>query len=294
MVQMPLPRIALAVAENAAKRTGVTPLVNRIRQRHACGGVRWRTRPIQENVTHVRNVAYVLTQQLGEVTGQVGAEIGPGDNLGVGYQFRKRGAARVYGVEKFGSVAADEWSRQLFEALDVHDGRAPLAAEAVTPDGFGAGLALHRCLFEDFQPGEPLDFIVSYDVLEHVNPESVFRHAFTLLRPGGRFVNVVDFTGHGPFYDMAQPLSFLTCPDWLWNLMFSGMETTNRVRHSEMLAMARAAGFHVSSSPIRLAPEEHLARVRPHLLPRYQPLADDDLRVMQCLVVLTKPTAAES
>ena len=156
----------------------------------------------------------------------------------------KRGARRVYAVEKYGSVAPDAWCATVLDAIDRALPGQPAARDALNQkDGTfdRRVLRLGRQHFEEFRPSEPIDFIFSHDVLEHVDPLPIFRRAFQILRPGGRFANVIDLTGHGVFYDLNRPLDFLTCPDWLWRLLFSEMETTNRVRFSAFFSNARAA-----------------------------------------------------
>jgi hypothetical protein len=119
--------------------------------------------------------------------------------------------------------------------------------------------------------------------MEHVDPRSVFLHARKILKPGGDFLHAVDFTGHGCFHNPQRPLDFLTCPDWLWTLLFSAKETTNRVRLSDLLRLAQDTGFDVvNNQVVRRAKPEYLASVRPHLLPRYRSLRDEDLGVMHC------------
>jgi hypothetical protein len=64
------------------------------------------------------------------------------------------------------------------------------------------------------------------------------------------------------------------------------MITTNRVRYSAFLEAAKAADLHVKSVDVtRRAAPAYLAELRPHLLPHYQTLSDDDLAVVQCLLV---------
>jgi SAM-dependent methyltransferase len=291
MVQLAWHRIALAIVENTTKRLGVTAVIKGALGRNECGGVRWKQRPVRENVEHVRLIVDTIGRHLGDVRGDVGAELGPGDNIGASYAFLKRGARRMYAVEKFGSVAPDEWCARILQGIDEVDGRAPSTGDVLINGDFNHDLLrLQRSNFEAFEPEAPLDFVFSYDVLEHVEPEAVFRRAISVLKSGGRFVNVVDLTGHGVFYDLTRPLDFLTCPEWLWRLMFSHMETTNRVRLSALIAIAKASGFEIErAEPIRRADHAYLASIRAHLQPRYRRLADDDLSAMQTILVLRKP-----
>jgi SAM-dependent methyltransferase len=277
-----------------SKRLGITGAVKRLIKRGECGGVRWAERSLQDNVSHVLAIAEIIGTHMGDIRGQVGAELGPGDNLGVTYTMLKAGARRMYAVEKYRSVAADAWCAQVFRSIDrASPASAPIVTDVLPTAGGTFNrllLRLEQTSFESFKPDDPIDFVFSHDVLEHVDPRQVLCRAFEILRPGGQFVNVVDLTGHGVFYDLKRPLDFLTCPDWLWRLMFSEMETTNRVRFSEFLVHARQAGFEISeASAIRRADPVYLKRIRPHLLPRYQQLADRDLSVMQCVMKLRKP-----
>jgi SAM-dependent methyltransferase len=281
MVQIGKVRLASSLAQNAAKQLGITGLVKKLVRHQDCGGIRWSEGSLERNVTHVLAVADIVTRHV-DVAGKVGAEIGPGDSLGTAYALLKMGASRLYAIEKFASVDVPT-DAALSKALDKKLG------------GGGARVDHVQALFEDFRPGEPLDFVYSNDVLEHVAPEPVFRHAFNVLKAGGDFVHCVDFTGHGAFHNPQRPLDFLTCPDWLWVCMHSAMETTNRVRYSEILRYGEEAGFElVSVKVIRRATPEYLASVRPHLLPRFQRLSDEDLSAMQCEFHFRKPEVAQT
>lgn len=273
MLQLPLHRFLLALGENAAKHVGLTDLIKRLIRRGDCGGVRWTEQPLQNNIGHVRSIAELVTRYI-DVRARTGLEIGPGDNLGAAFCLLVAGAQRVYAVEKFASIHS-AWCERLYRAIDPAMRRRPEHIQS---------------LFEDFTPPECIDFIYSHDVIEHVDPPSIFRHAFKILKSGGDFVNMIDLTGHGVFYDLQRPLDFLTCPDRLYSLLFSAMETSNRVRWSQLLELARTSGFQVMyAAPIRRANPAYLAQIRPHLLPRYRALADDDLSVMQCILHLRKP-----
>jgi SAM-dependent methyltransferase len=148
-----------------------------------------------------------------------------------------------------------------------------------------------RSQIEETEVPEEVDFAYSNDVFEHVlDAPATMRAVFRSLRPGGRFVNSIDLRGHNAFNNAQRPLDFLTCPDGLWRLMFSHIVTTNRVRAHDFVEMAKKAGFNVLKyEALATADEKYLKEIRPHLLPRYQELRDDDLRVLQLLLVLERP-----
>ena len=273
MIQLPARRFAIAALENGVKQIGVTDLVKRLIGRSDTGGVRWNQRDMVANLKHILAVSDIVQRHV-DVRGKTGIEIGPGDNLATCYHLLTIGAAQMFGVEKFASIDAD-WNRQLFERLG---------------GDCAAQLRHINSRFEQFEPGVPVHFIYSHDVIEHVDPAPAFQHAFHLLQPGGDFINAVDFTGHGVFHNPARPLDFLTCPDGLWKVLFSAMETTNRIRWSELLELSTRTGFEiVRAHAVRRVAPGYLESIRPHLLPRYRQLSDDDLSVTHCELHLRKP-----
>jgi hypothetical protein len=211
---------------------------------------------------HCHGILETLSPCLGDVTDRVGLEIGPGDNLGVCELLLQAGCRRMYALEKF-------------------------AHPTFVPDG----VQLIRLPIESLELPEPVDFAISNDVLEHVDDVPLtMQRMYAALRPGGVSASSIDLRGHNLFKNESRPLNHLTAPDWLYDLLTSHIETSNRVRCSELHAAARSAGFNVErSDALALADVSYLNAVRPHLLPRYRQLADDDLEVLQLLLVLRKP-----
>lgn len=214
---------------------------------------------------HCLAIRDLLLPHLGDVGGCIGLEIGPGDNLGVCELLMQAGCRRMYALEKF-----------------AH------------PTSIPAGVRLIQQPIEDLALPEPVDFAISNDVLEHVDDVPLtMRRVHAALRPGGVFASSVDLRGHNLFRNEARPLDHLTAPDWLYELLTSHIETSNRVRCSELHAAARSAGFQIErSEPLANADAVYLNEVRPHLRPRYRRLADDDLRVLQLLLVLRKSASS--
>jgi SAM-dependent methyltransferase len=220
-------------------------------------------------------------------------------HLGISALLRRLLARRERGGARWVSQPID---RSVDHVLDIFhllfDHVGDVAGKVGIEIGPGDNLGVAYCflkddvngLFEEARLDEEVDFIYSNDVMEHVaDVDAVFRAAHRLLRPGGVFLNNIDLAGHNAFSNQDRPLDFLTCPDPLWSLMFSHIVTTNRVRFSGFLAAATGAGFRIKEViPLAKADPAYLRAVRPHLLPRYQALADDDLEMLQCLLVVQK------
>jgi hypothetical protein len=216
----------------------------------------------EDRLRHCHGILRTLYPCLGTVEGCIGLEIGPGDNLGVCELLLQAGCRRMYALEKF-------------------------AHPTLVPPG----VELIQLPIESLELPEPVDFAISNDVLEHVDDVSLtMRRVSAALRPGGVFASSIDLRGHNLFKNESRPLNHLTAPDWLYDLLTSHIETSNRVRCSELHDAARRAGFQIErSEALARAEQTYLNSVRPHLLPRYRRLTDDDLEVLQLLLVLRKP-----
>ncbi len=256
MIQIGVLSAALAILRNQAHRF----IGGALR-----GGHRTMSWSEDDRRRHAEEIFSTVAPHIGSTAGQIGVEIGPGDNLDVCRRFVETGAQRMYAIERFAEPVADD-NRIVFAWTEIEKTKLP----------------------------EPIDFAFSNDVFEHVdNVPEAMTAIFSALRPGGRFVNSIDLRGHNVFNVPDRPLDFLTCPDWLWSLMFSHILTTNRVRSSEFVKAAQAAGFRVlKMEPLASADEGYVQEVRPHLLRRYKELPDDDLGILQLLLVLERPAAA--
>ena len=260
MLQLGLRAVATAVARNQAHRL----LGGAIR-----GGHRTQRWSEAKRAGHEKTIVESLWPHIDagwdSVDGLTAIEVGPGDALNVCRRLLKEGCRRVYAVEQYASA----------ELVD---------------EGAAEDITVVRASIADFTPDRPADLILSHDVLEHVDVGPIMEACYRLLAPGGRFISSVDLRGHNAFNRPGRSLDFLTCPDWLYRAMHSHIVTSNRVRPSELLTAARAAGFEVEAMrQLHAVDADYLKSVRPHLRPRYRSLPDSDLVPAQLVIALRRP-----
>ncbi|WP_035358627.1 class I SAM-dependent methyltransferase [Edaphobacter aggregans] len=212
-----------------------------------------------------------LRPYLPDLTGLTGLEIGPGDNIGVAECCLANGAAHMICVEQFATV---------------HD--LPTMSELIAQRyGPYSSRPKHvQAVFESVD--REVDFIYSVDVMEHVASVSdAIRHMAKILKPGGVAVHSVDFAGHNTY--AGTGIDFLTCPDWMWKMLHSHLQTTNRIRYGELIDAAKCAGLElVSAVPVITVSDERVGYLRPKMIPRYRALPTEDLKVLQAIVAFRK------
>lgn len=295
MVLLRADKIARQIAVNQLQRVGPLMWLKRRIGRHRGGNAHGH---ISEDLALAgnREIFTTILPFAGDLAGKAALEIGPGDNVGVAYAFLRSGCTKVIAVERISTIEIDERAARILRRIDrliendgpTFDQIARRAGSRYVLDP--ARFEIRKEAFESLDFDAPLDVIYSNDVMEHVDDlATVFRTAHRRLAPGGLFINSVDLAGHNCFHDPKRPLDFLTCDEALWSTMFSNVVTTNRVRYSELVGAAKGAGFRVKQVEVlRRADPTYLAEVRPHLLPRFQALPDDDLSIVQCVVVAEK------
>lgn len=268
-MRAPVRRLTVAIARNQLTRVGLVPLVKAVLGRPTRGGDPWSDRDLDLGMWHIRRQVGLLAPELpANLTGKAGLEIGPGESTALARSLAARGA-EMYAVDRRPLVDpayTDRLVNRLAAAGIAADGEVTLFVEA----------------FEAFRPPRDVDFVYSVDVMEHVrSPTEVFAHAFRLLRPGGRMVHSIDLAGH-----QIGDLEHLCCPDWLWALAFSHVETTNRVRMHEFVTAAEDAGFSAVSVAVERSGD--ISAVRPRILERWRNLPERELAALQILLTAVK------
>ncbi|SRR5579871_1715839 len=96
-------------------------------------------------------------------------------------------------------------------------------------------------------PDSSLDMVFSNSVLEHVpGPviQAMFHEQRRVLKPGGLAVHSVNCGDHYAYFDRARnPVEYLTYSENEWSFWNNDLLYQNRLRPSDFLNMARAAGL---------------------------------------------------
>lgn len=227
-------------------------------------------------------------------------EIGPGDAIPLAPLFIGAGAKKYVAVDRFlGDVTSSEavnlyqavWSRapdsirERLIALGLH------ASDRCWRDFIKADarVRLIKTGIEHSAPDEAqgADYLVSFNVCEHVEDlPAALRNMAALLGPDGRMIHRVDYGPHDVWQGYENPLAFLTVPKAWWKMMSGKRGCPNRVRHRELLTMARSIGLSVVDRVGQRAAAAYVKAVRPHLSGEFRSLSDADVSVLDAEVVL--------
>jgi cyclopropane fatty-acyl-phospholipid synthase-like methyltransferase len=114
---------------------------------------------------------------------------------------------------------------------------------------------------------EQVDFLYSFDVLEHVEDlDGFFAYCERAVKPGGIMLHKFDLSGHGLFEDPMPPLDFQTFPTWLFNLIFLKYKRAVGHFEDEFRHAMEARGFVIETIvPLRVAEKDYLDAVWPFL-----------------------------
>jgi SAM-dependent methyltransferase len=164
------------------------------------------------------------------------AEVGPGDNCGVGLLFLADGCESVDLVDRFYSKRDAAQHAEIYrELMERHrEGLARLVGcdvgDETTFDGIRRYYGEPAAAETFFEEPDRYDFIVSRAVLEHVyDPPRALSGMMRALRSGGMLLHKVDLRDHGMFSDHAHELKFLEVPDALYVRFTRDCGRPNRV-----------------------------------------------------------------
>jgi hypothetical protein len=186
-------------------------------------------------------------EQRGEIvwSGRRVLELGPGPDLGTGEIILARGAGSYLAVDLFPLVELPQLQYMLTTYPDMADVEGPF------------------------------DLIVSNATLEHFDDvPGTFRRLRELASPECVMVHHVDAKTHMRWIKNVDPLNILRYRDGVYRLLsFPG--APNRLRASDYVSAAEAAGFAAEIVPGRVADDSYVASIQ---LPRRYSL--DDLRLL--------------
>ena len=203
------------------------------------------------------------------IGGAVVSEIGCGDCLAAADMMLGLGAKHIHLVEYIPMVVTE--THRLALAPLIEDASLPnngsVLAEDSPPRLNNALVTFHEGLLENIRLPEPVDFLYSFDVLEHVEDlDGFFAYCGEVVRPGGVMMHKFDLSGHGQFEDPMPPLDFQAMPRWLYEFAFPRYNRAVGNFADQFQASMEKHGFtELRIIPIRVAEKDYLDEIWPHL-----------------------------
>lgn len=216
------------------------------------------------------------------------AEIGCGDCLAAADMMLGLGAGHVHLIE-YQALPISHLHREALIQAKAPD--LPNRATILLPDNpprLDPALAtLHTGLLERIALPKPVDFIYSFDVLEHVEDlDAFFSCCHRLLKPGGWCLHKFDLTGHEFFEDPMPPLDFQTYPRWLYRLMFPRYRrAVGNFADTFLGAMVRHGLKILDTVALRIANPVYLSTIRPSLRKEGRNKSSEILGMLDLIVV---------
>lgn len=221
--------------------------------------------------------------------GAIASEIGCGDCFAAADMMLGLGANHVHLVEYL-PLELSESNRLALGALVGKEGL-PNQGELLEK---GDSLRLnsekatyHQGLLENIRLPQKIDFLYSFDVLEHVEDlEGFFSYCGEIVRPGGIMVHKFDLSGHGLFEDPMPPLDFQTFPRWLFDLIFPKYQRAVGHFADEFLTAMEKYGFtDLKIIPIRVAEADYMSEIWPHLNAKAKKRDKEIVKLLDLVVV---------
>lgn len=244
------------------------------------------------------------------------AEVGPGDNCGVGLLCLADGCESVDLVDRFYSKRDAEQHAAIYRALFERHPELFARRGDVDVNDETTFKGLRRYYGESaaaetfFTEPDRYDFIVSRAVLEHVyDPRLAVVRMVAALKRHGMFLHKIDFRDHGMFSDYFHELKFLEVPDALYSRLTRDRGRPNRVLVNtyrqvlseripdHQLLVTRLAGvgdiephlpYDAIDSALRRQAVDFVRSVRSRFCQSLRAVSDEDLSVAGILAVARK------
>lgn len=201
--------------------------------------------------------------------GAVVSEIGCGDCLAAADMMLGLGAEHVHLVEYIPMIVREQHREALqpLVADDALPNKGTVLADGNPPRLNAERVTFHQGLLENIKLPQAVDFLYSFDVLEHVEDlDGFFAYCGEVVRPGGLVMHKFDLSGHGQFEDPMPPLDFQTLPRWVYEAAFPKYNRAVGNFADQFLSSMKEHGFtDLKIIPIRVAEERYLDEVWPHL-----------------------------
>jgi SAM-dependent methyltransferase len=220
------------------------------------------------------------------------SEIGCGDCLAAADMMLGLGAKHVHLVE-FIPMIVDEQHREALASLIADESlpnRGEVLAEGDPPRLNADRVTFHEGFLENIRLPEPVDFLYSFDVLEHVEDlESFFAYCGEVVHPGGLMMHKFDLSGHGQFEDPMPPLDFQTLPRWLYELAFPKYNRAVGNFADQFLACMEKHGFtDLQVIPIRITEKAYLDDIWPELRKEARARSQETVALLDLIILARK------
>ncbi|MDX2266463.1 MAG: hypothetical protein NW208_00020 [Bryobacter sp.] len=290
-------------------------------------------RPLADSLAYIHQTFADFNQyanlSAASVAGKRMAEIGPGDNLGIGLLYLAWGAASYTGLDRFYSVHDEARERDIYLALRASlpaDQQARFDQAVDLSHGVAFNESKIRYLYghaaetcDQALGPATVDILLSRVVLQSVDIHNALPAMHRLLAPGGQMAHKLDFRDLGIFLPNGfHALEFRTIPEDTYQWMIQQGDHPNRRHLPFYESELRQLGYRFQLlrtgviSPAHpdfwkpvlphtetLVPGQHYSpadlayveSIRPRLQPEFRDLSPQDLLTAGIFLVAEKPSA---
>lgn len=195
------------------------------------------------------------------------AEVGPGDNDGVGMMFIADGCDSVDLVDRFYSDRDGKKQNTIYtELIKVHPelkDKCTFIDNTCSVEGVTRVYGEKAAVENYFLNNGGYQFIVSRAVLEHVrDPILALEYMVSALNKDGMLLHKVDLRDHGMFSSYYHELKFLEVPHWIYKRMVKATGRPNRILVNEYRSAAEKLPIQYKILVTRLA---GVGEIKPHV-----------------------------